>query len=145
MSDNIGLTPFLLVDIIFYTLAYPRKCPYIFHWTWCNTSWIMLRSNNSFVSSDQIRGAKDLIISGFRGLVLQHWALCVLACKAKYLLLLLFFIFIVRLGTLIQRWPTNIRQSCKGFARTISPVYLSWLSRKSTTIFKMIKSYHQRD
>jgi hypothetical protein len=41
----------------------------------------MLRSNNSFVSSDQNGGAKDLIISSFWGLALQHWAPCILPIR----------------------------------------------------------------
>ncbi len=45
----------------------------------------MLGNSNSFVSSEQNRGAKDLIISSFGGLAAQHSAPCILACKAKYL------------------------------------------------------------
>ena len=45
----------------------------------------MLDNSNSFVSSDQNGGAKDLLISSFRGLAPQHSAPCILAHKAKYL------------------------------------------------------------
>ncbi len=85
VSDNINLTPFLLVGTSFILRHSPESAPTLPVRHGATLPRNILWSNNSFVMSDQNRGARDLIISSFWGLALQHWVPCILTLKAKYL------------------------------------------------------------